>query len=171
MKKLLTSSLVAVALAVFANGAEKIVVGATPVPHAEILEVAKPILAKDGFTLEIKEFNDYSTPNLATEDGDLDANYFQHLPYLEEFNKNKGTHLVKTVGVHLEPMGVYSQKIKTINKLKEGDTVAIPNDPTNESRALDVLASAGLIKLNDNPLKTPLDITKNPARLIHNAAT
>lgn len=105
MKKLLTSSLVAVALAVFANGAEKIVVGATPVPHAEILEVVKPILAKDGFTLEIKEFNDYSTPNLATEDCDLDTNYFQHLPYLEEFNKNKGTHLVKTVGVHLGPMG------------------------------------------------------------------
>jgi len=75
------------------------------------------------------------------------------------------------VGVHLEPMGVYSQKIKNINELKEGDTVAIPNDPTNESRTLDVLASAGLIKLNDNPLKTPLDITKNPARLIYNAAT
>lgn len=165
MKKLLTSSLVAVALAVFANGAEKIVVGATPVPHAEILEVVKPILAKEGFTLEIKEFNDYTVPNLATEDGDLDANFFQHLPYLNEFNKNKGTHLVKTVGVHLEPMGVYSQKIKNINELKEGDTVAIPNDPTNESRALDVLASAGLIKLNDNPLKTPLDITENPKKL------
>lgn len=89
MKKLLTSSLVAVALAVFANGAEKIVVGATPVPHAEILEVVKPILAKEGFTLEIKEFNDYTVPNLATEDGDLDANFFQHLPYLNEFNKKQ----------------------------------------------------------------------------------
>lgn len=171
MKNLLKYSLVALSLTVAANAAEKIVVGATPVPHAEILEVVKPILAKDGFTLEIKEFNDYSTPNLATEDGDLDANYFQHLPYLEEFSKNKGTHLVKTVGVHLEPMGVYSKKIKDIKELKDGSTVAIPNDPTNESRALDVLASAGLIKLNDNPLKTPLDITENPARLIHNAAT
>lgn len=89
MKKLLTSSLVPVALAVFANGAEKIVVGATPVPHAEILEVVKPILAKEGFTLEIKEFNDYTVPNLATEDGDLDANFFQHLPYLNEFNKKQ----------------------------------------------------------------------------------
>ena len=165
MKNLLKYSLVALSLTVAANAAEKIVVGATPVPHAEILEVAKPILAKDGFTLEIKEFNDYSTPNLATEDGDLDANYFQHLPYLEEFNKNKGTHLVKTAGVHLEPMGVYSKKIKDIKELKDGSTVAIPNDPTNESRALDVLASAGLIKLNDNPLKTPLDITENPKKL------
>ena len=165
MKNLLKYSLVALSLTVAANAAEKIVVGATPVPHAEILEVVKPILAKDGFTLEIKEFNDYSTPNLATEDGDLDANYFQHLPYLEEFNKNKGTHLVKTVGVHLEPMGVYSKKIKDIKELKDGSTVAIPNDPTNESRALDVLASAGLIKLNDNPLKTPLNITENPKKL------
>ena len=97
--------------------------------------------------------------NLATEDGDLDANFFQHIPYLEEFNKNKGTHLVKTVGVHLEPMGVYSKKIKDIKELKDGSVVSIPNDPTNESRALDIIASAGLIKLNNNPLKTPLDIS------------
>ena len=155
-------------LAVSLNAADKaktIVVGATPVPHAEILETIKPLLAKEGYALEIKEFNDYSIPNLATGDGDLDANFFQHLPYLNEFNKNKGTHLVKTVGVHLEPMAVYSQKIKNINELKNGDSVAIPNDPTNESRALDVLAGAGLIKLNDNPLKTPLDITENPKNL------
>ena len=165
MKNLLKYSLVALSLTVAANAAEKIVVGATPVPHAEILEVAKPILAKDGFTLEIKEFNDYSTPNLATEDGDLDANYFQHLPYLEEFNKNKGTHLVKTAGVHLEPMGVYSKKIKDIKELKDGAVVSIPNDPTNESRALDIIASTGLIKLNNNPLKTPLDIVDNPKKL------
>ena len=168
MNKTVLSSLVALALSLSANAADKaktIIVGATPVPHAEILEVVKPILAKDGYTLEIKEFNDYTVPNLATEDGDLDANYFQHLPYLEEFNKNKGTHLVKTVGVHLEPMGVYSKKIKDIKELKEGSSVSIPNDPTNESRALDVLASAGLIKLNNNPLKTPLDIVENPKKL------
>ena len=168
MKNLLTSSLVALSLCVFANASDKdktIIVGATPVPHAEILEVIKPILAKDGYKLEIKEFNDYTVPNLATEDGDLDANFFQHLPYLEEFNKNKGTHLVKTVGVHLEPMGVYSKKIKDIKDLKDGDSVTIPNDPTNESRALDVLESAGLIKLNNNPLKTPLDIVENPRTL------
>ena len=168
MNKILLSSLVALGLSLSANAADKaktIIVGATPVPHAEILEVVKPILAKDGYTLEIKEFNDYTVPNLATEDGDLDANYFQHLPYLDEFNKNKGTHLVKTVGVHLEPMGVYSKKIKDIKELKEGSSVSIPNDPTNESRALDVLASAGLIKLNNNPLKTPLDIVENPKKL------
>ncbi|MBN7288994.1 MULTISPECIES: MetQ/NlpA family ABC transporter substrate-binding protein [Campylobacter] len=168
MNKILLSSLVALGLSLSANAADKaktIIVGATPVPHAEILEVVKPILAKNGYTLEIKEFNDYTVPNLATEDGDLDANYFQHLPYLEEFNKNKGTHLVKTVGVHLEPMGVYSKKIKDIKELKEGSSVSIPNDPTNESRALDVLASAGLIKLNNNPLKTPLDIVENPKKL------
>ncbi|MCD8213731.1 MAG: MetQ/NlpA family ABC transporter substrate-binding protein [Campylobacter sp.] len=162
--KILLGALLAVSLNA-ADKAKTIVVGATPVPHAEILEAVKPILAKEGFTLEIKEFNDYTVPNLATEDGDLDANFFQHLPYLEEFNKNKGTHLVKTVGVHLEPMGVYSKKIKNINDIKDGSTVAIPNDPTNESRALDVLVSAGLIKLNNNPLKTPLDIVDNPKNL------
>ena len=162
--KILLGALLAVSLNA-ADKAKTIVVGATPVPHAEILETIKPLLAKEGYALEIKEFNDYSIPNLATEDGDLDANFFQHLPYLNEFNKNKGTHLVKTVGVHLEPMAVYSQKIKNINELKNGDSVAIPNDPTNESRALDVLAGAGLIKLNDNPLKTPLEITENPKNL------
>ena len=95
----------------------------------------------------------------------FDANFFQHIPYLEEFNKNKGTHLVKTVGVHLEPMGVYSKKIKDIKELKDGAVVSIPNDPTNESRALDIIASTGLIKLNNNPLKTPLDIVDNPKKL------
>ncbi|MDO5045828.1 MetQ/NlpA family ABC transporter substrate-binding protein [Campylobacter sp.] len=162
--KILLGALLAVTLS-SADKAKTIIVGATPVPHAEILEVIKPLVEKEGFKLEIKEFNDYTIPNLATEDGDLDANFFQHLPYLNEFNKNKGTHLVKTVGVHLEPMGVYSKKIKSLDELKNGDTVAIPNDPTNESRALDVLASAGLIKLNDNPLKTPLDIVENPKNL------
>ncbi|MBR8465923.1 MetQ/NlpA family ABC transporter substrate-binding protein [Campylobacter sp. faydin G-140] len=168
MKNILLTSLVALSLSLNLNAADKsktIIVGATPVPHAEILEVIKPILAKDGYTLEIKEFNDYSIPNLATDDGELDANFFQHLPYLNEFNKNKGTKLIKSVGVHLEPMGVYSKKIKSINELKNGDSVAIPNDPTNESRALDVLATAGLIKLNDNPLKTPLDIVENSKNL------
>ncbi|MCR4942822.1 MAG: MetQ/NlpA family ABC transporter substrate-binding protein [Campylobacter sp.] len=167
MKKLFTSSLLALGIVAFANAADnnKIIVAATPVPHAEILQAAQPLLKAEGFELEIKEFNDYTVPNLATQDGDVDANFFQHLPYLQEFNKNKGTTLVQTVGVHIEPMGVYSSKIKDIKELKDGDSVAVPNDPTNESRALDVLASAGLIKLNDNPLKTPLDITENPKNL------
>ncbi|KEA46656.1 methionine ABC transporter substrate-binding protein [Campylobacter mucosalis] len=165
MKNLLKSSLVALSLTLSANAAEKIVVGATPIPHAEILEATKPLLLKEGYELVIKEFNDYVVPNLATQDGEIDANFYQHLPYLNEFNKNKGTTLVHTAGVHLEPMGVYSKKIKNINELKNGDSVAVPNDPTNESRALDVLASAGLIKLNNNALKTPLDITENPKNL------
>lgn len=165
MKKSLISSLVAVSLAT-SLFAEKIIVGATPVPHAEILEAIKPELKKSGFDLEIKEFNDYVIPNLATNDGEIDANFFQHIPYLEEFNKNKGTNLVKTVAVHLEPMGIYSKKIKNLNELKDKAKVSIPNDPTNESRALDVLADAGLIELDSKvELKTPLDITKNPKNL------
>ncbi|MCZ6186278.1 MetQ/NlpA family ABC transporter substrate-binding protein [Campylobacter ureolyticus] len=165
MKKSLISSLVAVSLAT-SLFAEKITVGATPVPHAEILEAIKPELKKAGFDLEIKEFNDYVIPNLATNDGEIDANFFQHIPYLEEFNKNKGTNLVKTVAVHLEPMGIYSKKIKDLNELKDKAKVSIPNDPTNESRALDVLSDAGLIELDSKvELKTPLDITKNPKNL------
>lgn len=166
MKKF-SALILCAALAASLNAADEktIVVGATPVPHAEILEIIKPELAKDGYKLEIREFNDYVIPNLATQDDELDANFFQHTPYLDEFNKNKGTTLIKTVGVHLEPMGIYSAKIKNLNELKKGDRVAIPNDPTNESRALDVLATSGLIKLNNNPLKTPLDVVENPKEL------
>ncbi|CUU74827.1 NLPA family lipoprotein [Campylobacter hyointestinalis] len=146
--------------------AEVIKVGATPIPHAEILEFIKPELKKEGYELEIKVFNDYVVPNLAVEDGDLDANYFQHIPYLNEFNANKGTHLVKTAGVHLEPMGIYSKKIKSLKDLKDGATISIPNDPTNESRALDVLVNAKLIEVdNSAKLRTPLDITKNSKNL------
>lgn len=144
---------------------EKIVVGATPVPHAEILEIVKSELAKKGFELEIKVFNDYVIPNLATNDGELDANFFQHIPYLNEFNANKGTKLIKTVGVHLEPMGIYSKKIKNLDQLKDGAKISLPNDPTNESRALDLLATTGLIKLSEDTLKTPLDIIENSKNL------
>ena len=165
MKKLLAISLVATSL-ISSAFAQTLKVGATPIPHAEILEFIAPELTKSGIERDIKVFNDYVIPNSAVEDGDLDANFFQHIPYLNEFNKNKGTHLVKTVGVHLEPMGVYSKKIKSLNELKNGAIVSIPNDPTNESRALDVLASAKLIELDTNTqLRTPLDITKNPKNL------
>lgn len=143
---------------------ELIVVGATPVPHAQILEFAQPLLAKEGYELKIQEFNDYVIPNIATQEGELDANFFQHTPYLEEFNKNRRTDLVKTVSVHLEPMGVYSSNLKNLNDLKSGSKISIPNDPTNESRALEVLASLKLISLNNNPLKTPLDIVDNPKK-------
>ncbi|CAM2918417.1 MetQ/NlpA family ABC transporter substrate-binding protein [Campylobacter hyointestinalis] len=165
MKKTVAMALLATSF-ISAAFAEVIKVGATPIPHAEILEFIKPELKKEGYELEIKVFNDYVVPNLAVEDGDLDANYFQHIPYLNEFNANKGTHLVKTAGVHLEPMGIYSKKIKSLKDLKDGATISIPNDPTNESRALDVLVNAKLIEVdNSAKLRTPLDITKNSKNL------
>ncbi|MBZ7993915.1 MetQ/NlpA family ABC transporter substrate-binding protein [Campylobacter canadensis] len=161
MKKLLLS--VTLCASIFALD---IKVGATPVPHAEILEVAKKILSKDGHNLQIVEFNDYVLPNLAVDDDELDANFFQHKPYLDEFNKQKGTKLSPIVAVHLEPMGVYLKSIKNLSDLKENALVYIPNDPTNESRALDILAANGLISLDESvELKTPLDIVKNPKNL------
>ena len=140
-------------------------IGATPVPHVEILEAVKPLLKAKGYDLEIVEFTDYVTPNIAVNEGELDANFFQHLPYLEEFNKNKNTDLVKTVNVHLEPMGVYSKKIKSLSELKDGDTIAVPNDPTNESRALDILVKEGLLTFKDVNFKTIVDIIDNPKNL------
>lgn len=140
-------------------------VGATPVPHAEILEAVKPILKAKGYDLQILEFTDYVTPNIAVNEGELDANFFQHLPYLEEFNKNKNTELVKTVNVHLEPMGLYSHKIKALSELVDGATIAVPNDPTNESRALDILAKQGLLTFKEVPFKTVIDIVNNPKNL------
>ncbi len=157
----LSKILLALSLALGLNATETITIGATPVPHAEILKAIKPELKKAGYELKVRVFNDYIIPNTAVETGQLDANFFQHIPYLNEFNAKKGTHLVKTVSVHIEPMGVYSKKIKSLKELKKGDKVAIPNDPTNESRALQVLADNGLIKLNDKKLKTPKDITEN----------
>ncbi|MBS4235438.1 MetQ/NlpA family ABC transporter substrate-binding protein [Campylobacter vulpis] len=147
------------------NAAEKIVVAATPVPHAEILNQAKEDLKKEGYTLEIKEFTDYVLPNLATDNGEVDANFFQHSPYLEEFNKSKGTKLVKVANIHIEPMAVYSKKYKNFNELKDGARIAVPNDPTNESRALDIIAKTGLVSFNDKALKTPIDITQNPKNI------
>jgi len=139
-----------------------IVVGATPVPHAEILnDVVKPILEKEGYTLEVKVFTDYVQPNVALQEGDLDANFFQHVPFLEKFNKENNADLVATVKVHLEPLGLYSHKIKSLDEIKDGDEISIPNDPTNESRALRLLEENGLIKLNDNELVNKFDITEN----------
>ncbi|MDP4143029.1 MAG: MetQ/NlpA family ABC transporter substrate-binding protein [Bacillota bacterium] len=143
------------------NDKKTIVVGATAVPHAEILEQVKPILAKKGYTLEIKVFTDYVAPNTAVQDGELDANFFQHIPYLTKFNQEKKTDLDYTVKVHIEPMGVYSQKIKNLKDIKDGDTIAIPNDPTNGSRALKLLEKNGVIKLKAADLVTKLDITEN----------
>lgn len=142
-------------------------VGATAVPHGEILNQVKDQLAKEGVNLEIVEFTDYVQPNLALNDKNLDANYFQHKPYLDEFNKQRGTKLVSLGSVHLEPMKVYSEKLKDLKDLPDGAHVAIPNDPTNGGRALLLLQSAGLIKLREGaPITaTPQDIAENPKNL------
>ncbi|PLS30367.1 metal ABC transporter substrate-binding protein [Bifidobacterium margollesii] len=151
------------------NGGDKtITIAASPTPHAEILNNAvKPLVEKDGYKLEVKEFTDYVQPNTATEEGDVDANYFQHKPYLDDFNKEKGTHLVSVEAVHFEPFGLYPGKTKTLDALPDGATVAVPNDATNEARALLLLEDAGLIKLKDptNIASTPKDITENPKNL------
>ncbi len=149
-----------------ASGDKKIIVGVSPVPHAEILEFIKPNLKAQGYELVIQEINDYSIPNIATQNGDLDANFFQHLPYLEEQNKNRGLTLVRTVAVHVEPLGFYSKKIKNINELKDGATITIAHDPSNANRALKILEKAKLIELAPNiSLATPHDIVKNPKNL------
>lgn len=142
-------------------------VGATAVPHAEILEQIKPELAKEGVDLQIVEFNDYVQPNLTLNDGELDANFFQHQPYLDEFIAEHSVDLVSAGGVHIEPMGIYSKKVKAIDELKDGASVAIPNDPTNGGRALILMAKAGIITLKDNnDIKaTVQDITVNPKNI------
>lgn len=133
-----------------ASGAKTLKVGATAVPHAEILEAAKPLLEKEGITLEIVEFNDYVQPNLALNDKELDANYFQHEPYLKNFmDEHKEVKLKNAAGIHIEPMGVYSKKITKLDELKDGATIAIPNDPTNGGRSLLLLEKAGIIKLKE----------------------
>lgn len=142
-------------------------VGASPVPHAQILNHIKDKLKKDGINLEVVEFNDYVQPNLALEDKSLDANFFQHKPYLDKFNQEKGTHIVSIGNVHLEPMGLYSSKIKNLKDIKDGAHVLIPNDPTNGGRALLLLQSAGLIKLREGTsiTATKEDIAENPKHL------
>lgn len=147
--------------------AEKLVVGATQVPHAEILEVVKPALAKEGVELDIKVFTDYVQPNLQLADKQLDANFFQHQPYLDTFNKDRKTNLVSVGLVHVEPFGGYSKKIKSLAELKDGATIAIPNDPSNSGRALLLLQKQGLLKLKDpsNIVATPIDIAENPKKL------
>lgn len=168
MKKVLLFAALAAALtAGFAQASEKLVVAATPIPHAEILELIKPTLAKEGVDLQIKVFTDYVQPNVQVAEKRLDANYFQTLPYLENFNKGKGTNLITVVGVHVEPFGGYSKKIKKIEDLKDGATVAIPNEGSNSGRALLLLQKAGVITLKDptNALATPKDIASNPKNL------
>lgn len=148
--------------------ADKVIkVGASVTPHAEILEQIKDDLAAEGWTLEIVEYNDYVIPNTALEDGDLDANYFQHKPYLEDFNAENGTHISAAIAVHFEPMGVYAGKSDDLSNVADGAVIAVPNDTTNEARALLLLEAQGLIKLKDGAgiQATVLDIEENPKNL------
>lgn len=142
-------------------------VAASPTPHAVILEQCVEPLAEQGIELVIKEFDDYVFPNTTVEDGEIDANYFQHVPYLDEFNETRGTHLVSVAGVHVEPMGIYAGKSDSLENLPDGATIAIPNDATNEGRALLLLEAQGLIKLQDSSslTATPNDLAENPKNL------
>ena len=151
-----------------AEGLTTIVVGATPTPHGEILQHIIDTQAKDaGLDIQIKEFNDYVKPNAALADGSIDANYFQHKPYLDEDSKQKGYDLTALTTVHLEPLGAYSEKLKSLKDLKDGAKIGVPNDPTNEARALKLLVNEGVIELKDpNDLNaTPIDITSNPKNI------
>ena len=174
--KIITISLAAALAigAITANGvlvsadAEKgtIKVAASATPHAEILEEAKPILEKEGWDLEVTVFDDYVQPNLVVESGDFDANYFQHIPYLDNFNEEQGTHLVNAGGIHYEPFGIYPGTKKSLDELEDGDTIAVPNDTTNEARAL-LLQDNGVITLKDGAglEATVKDIEENPKNI------
>ncbi len=146
---------------------ETITVAASATPHAEILEEAKPLLEAKGYKLEVTVFDDYVQPNLVVESGEFDANYFQHIPYLESFNKEQGTHLVNAGGIHYEPFGIYPGTKKDLKDLADGDTIAIPNDTTNEARALLLLQANGIITLNDGAglTATVNDIKDNPKNI------
>ena len=165
MKKIIAiAAVLSLAAALFA---ETLKVGATPEPHADLLNLIKSDLKAEGIDLKVIEFTDYVTPNEAVESGEIDANYFQHIPYLESFNTERGYHLVNAGGIHVEPFALYSKKVKSIKDLKKKARIAIPNDPTNEGRALLLLAEAGLITLKADAgiTATPQDIASNPLKL------
>ena len=165
MKKII--ALTAALLTAAGLFAASIKVGATPEPHADLLNLIKDDLKAAGVDLKVIEFTDYVTPNEAVESGEIDANYFQHIPYLESFNTERGYHLVNAGGIHVEPFALYSKKVKSIKDLKKKARIAIPNDPTNEGRALLLLAEAGLITLNPKAgiTATVQDIISNPLKL------
>lgn len=142
-------------------------VAATATPHAEILAQVVDVLAEQGITLEIDEYSDYVTPNTAVEEGEMDANFFQHTPYMEKSNAEQGTHLVSVAKIHYEPMGIYAGKTASLEELPDGAVIAVPNDPTNEARALLLLEAQGLIEIDDAAGldATPNDITSNPKNL------
>lgn len=167
MKKIIAIALTllfALSLTACGKKAETLKVGASVTPHAEILKVAKDELAKEGITLEIVEFTDYVLPNTSLESGDLDANYFQHKPYLDTFNAEHGTSLVSVAAIHYEPFGIYAGKTASLADLADGAKIAVPNDGTNEARALLLLEQEGLIKLKENAglNATKESIVENP---------
>ena len=172
MKKLIAAALTAALVlgtvgtsVVFAADDDKtITVAASETPHSEILEAAKPILEEEGYDLEVTVFDDYVQPNEVVESGDFDANYFQHIPYLNSFNEEKGTHLVNAGGIHYEPFGIYPGTKSSLDDIADGDTIAVPNDTTNEARALLLLQDNGIIKLKDGAglEATVNDIEENP---------
>ena len=167
MAAVLTGVLVAGTLStgVYAKDDDKtITVAASATPHAEILEEAKPLLEKEGYDLEVTVFDDYVRPNEVVESGEFDANYFQHIPYLEQFNEEKGTHLVNAGGIHYEPFGIYPGTKDSLDDLADGDSIAVPNDTTNEARALLLLQDNGIITLKDGAglNATVKDIEENP---------
>ena len=173
-RSLLMLAAAATALAACGQGADKtagttgpLMVGATAVPHAEILEHIKPLLAADGIQIEIKVFNDYVQPNTQLAEGRLDVNYFQTKPYLDEFNASRGSDLITVAGVHVEPLGAYSRRFRTLAELPDGAQVAVPNDASSIGRSLILLQKAGLVRLKDpaNPLQTLRDIVANPKNL------
>ena len=174
LRRTLILAAAALALAACGQGAEKaadgsgaLIVGATAVPHAEILEFIKPTLAAEGFPIEIKVFNDYVQPNTQLAERRIDANYFQTKPYLDEFNAARGADLITVAGVHVEPLGAYSRRFRTLAELPNGADVAVPNDASSIGRALILLQTAGLIRLKDptNPLQSVRDIAENPRAL------
>ena len=171
MKKLVAAVLTGVLVAgtlstgVYAKDDDKtITVAASATPHAEILEEAKPLLEKEGYELEVTVFDDYVRPNEVVESGEFDANYFQHIPYLDQFNEEKGTHLVNAGGIHYEPFGIYPGTKDSLDDLEDGDSIAVPNDTTNEARALLLLQDNGIITLKDGAglNATVKDIAENP---------
>lgn len=174
-KKFLIVALVLIlsTVSAFAGGAKEEVnnnvirIGATPEPHAVMLNLVKDELKAQGYDLKIIEFTDYVTPNEALASGEIDANFFQHLPYLESYNSEHNAHLISAGGIHIEPIVLYSTKVKSLDEIPEGGIVAIPNDPTNEGRSLLLLQSAGLITLREGAglEATPFDIKDNPKNL------
>lgn len=149
------------------GGVKVLKIGATPVPHAELLNFIKPMLAKEGVEIKVIEFSDYVQPNIALNDKELDANFFQHIPYLEKFAAERKMALVSLVKVHIEPMGIYSKKVKNLTDIATGAKIAIPNDPTNAGRALAILQKARLLKLKDGVgiNATVADIVENPKNI------